>query len=84
MNNTNPFNNITDSTKDYINLKIDEYKLKGVENFSILTNKMIYILLAIMLGGVILQLLGFALSFFVGSLFNSTAIGFLIVAVFLL
>ena len=47
------------SVKDYVNLRVDEYKYKGVENFSILSNKTLVVLVAVMLGVVILQLAGF-------------------------
>ncbi len=72
----NRLDNIRDTVKDYVNLKVDEYKLKGVENFSIISNKVLVILIATMLGAVILQLLGFALAFMIGELTGSTAIGF--------
>lgn len=76
-----PLDEITSSTKEYINLKIDEYKLKGVEHLSVLSNKMIFLLIATMLGGVILQLTGLALAYFAGQLVGNTALGFIIVAV---
>ena len=84
IDNSNPLNEIIDSGKEYLYLKIDQIKLKSVENLSLLTNKMIFTLLASMLGGVILQLLGFAASFFIGSLLGSYALGFVIVAGFFL
>ena len=64
------------SVKDYVNLRVDEYKYKGVENFSILSNKTLVVLVAVMLGVVILQLAGFAVAFMIGELVGSTAIGF--------
>ena len=74
IDNSNPLNEITDSGKEYLYLKIDQIKLKSVENLSLLTNKMIFTLLASMLGGVIMQLLGCAASFFIGSLRGSYAL----------
>ncbi len=67
---------IRQTVKDYVNLKTDEYKLKGVENFSIISNKLLVMLIATMLGAVILQLLGFTIAFTIGELTGSTAIGF--------
>ena len=67
---------IQQTIKDYVNLRVDEYKLKGVENFSILSNKVLVILIATMLGAVILQLLGFAVAFMIGEITGSTALGF--------
>lgn len=64
------------SVKEYVNLRVDEYKYKGVENFSILSNKTLVVLVAVMLGVVILQLAGFAVAFMIGELVGSTAIGF--------
>lgn len=64
------------SVKEYVNLRVDEYKYKGVENFSIISNKTLVVLVAVMLGAVILQLAGFAIAFMIGELVGSTAAGF--------
>ncbi len=71
---------ISETAREYINLRLDEYKLKGVENFSLLSNKILVILISTMLGAVILQLLGFAFAFLIGELIGSTALGFAIMA----
>ena len=68
------------SVKEYVNLRVDEYKYKGVENFSIISNKTLVVLVAVMLGAVILQLAGFAVAFMIGELVGSTAAGFGITA----
>lgn len=78
--NNNRLGEISQTAREYINLKLDEYRLKGVENFSIVSNRVLVILVATMLGAVILQLLGFALAFFIGDLLGSTAWGFIIMA----
>jgi len=70
---------LASSIKEYINMKIDQFTLKSVENISIVSSKVILILIYVMLGVVILQLIGFALSYFIGELLDSTAMGFLIV-----
>lgn len=72
----NRLDDIRQTVKDYVNLRTDEYKLKGVENFSIISNKLLVMLIATMLGAVILQLLGFTIAFTIGELTGSTAIGF--------
>lgn len=71
---------LRDDIKDYINLKIDEYKLKGVEGLATLTNKAIFLLLATMVGGVILQLAGLSLALLAAQLVENMALGFAIVA----
>lgn len=68
------------SVKEYVNLRVDEYKYKGVENFSIISNKTLVVLVAVMLGVVILQLAGFAIAFMIGEFIGSTAAGFGITA----
>ena len=71
---------IKQTVQDYVNLRVEEYKLKGVENMSILTAKALVILLSTMFGAVILQLLGFAVAFLIGEIIGSTAAGFGITA----
>lgn len=80
-NRNSRLDDIRQDVKEYVNLKVDGYKLKGVENFSIISNKVLVTLVATMLGAVILQLLGFALAFFLGELTGSTALGFGITAI---
>jgi len=74
--NNGNLDNIRQTTKEYINLRIDQYKLKGVENLSLLSNKALVVLVITVLCIVILQLLGFAASFFIGELLGNTALGF--------
>ena len=80
LDNNKGLDDIKQTVQDYVNLRVDEYKLKGVENFSILSAKTLVILVATMLGAVILQLLGFALAFLIGEIIGSTAAGFGITA----
>lgn len=77
-----PLDELSASGKEYINMVIDDYKLKGVESLSVVGNKLIFLLIATMLGGVILQLAGLALSYFIGQLVGNIAMGFLITAAF--
>lgn len=80
MENDSRLGEVAETAREYVNLKIDQYKLKGVENLSIISNKTLVILIATMLGAVILQLVGFAFAFFIGELVGSTALGFIIMA----
>lgn len=80
MENDNRLGEVAETAKEYVNLKIDQYKLKGVENLSVISNKTLVILIATMLGAVILQLVGFAFAFFIGELVGSTALGFIVMA----
>ena len=71
---------LRDDIKEYINLKVDEYKLRGVEGLATLTNKAIFLVLSTMIGGVILQLAGLSLAMLVAQLVGNMALGFAIVA----
>ena len=72
---------IADTAVEYLNVKADEYKIKTVDNLSLLTNKILVALIATMLGTVILLLLGVALAFILGAMTGSIAWGFIIVAI---
>ena len=67
-----------DSAKEYVNLKIDEYKLRGVESLSTLLNKLIFIITATILAGIVIQLFALALGWWIGSMVGSVAVGMLI------
>ena len=77
----NLFSRIADTAVEYLNVKADEYKIKTVDNLSLLTNKILVALIATMLGTVILLLLGVALAFILGAMTGSIAWGFIIVAI---
>ena len=72
---------VADTAVEYLNIKIDEYKIKTVENLSLLTNRILVALIATMLGTVILLLLGVALAFVLGAMTGNIAWGFIIVAI---
>ncbi len=76
----NLFNLVADTAVEYLNIRVGEYKMKTVENLSILTNKILVALIATMLGTVILLLLGVALAFFLGAMLGNIAWGFIFVA----
>lgn len=67
---------IKDTFKEYVDLKVEEYKCKGVENISLLSNKALAVLVAIMLSAVILQFAGFSIAFIISAVTGSFAIGF--------
>ena len=67
---------IRQTLKDYMSLKMTEYKLKGAESSAIVTNRLLVILVMTILGGIILQLLGFSVAFMAGELLGSIPLGF--------
>lgn len=77
----NPFEEITDSAKEYVNLKMDEYKLRGVEGLSTLFNTVLFIIIAAIIAGVALQMLGLAAGYAIGEVTGSTALGFTVMGV---
>lgn len=78
MGMNNILGNISELIKGYLNLRVDQYKLKVVEDLSLVSNNALVALVATMIGAVILQLSGFAAAFFIGELIGSTVLGFLI------
>ncbi len=80
----NPFNDITVSAKEYLDLKIDEYKLRGVEGLSTLFNTVLVVTVTAIVAGVALQMLGLAAGYALGELIGSTALGFCIMGVLFL
>jgi hypothetical protein len=75
----NPFEDLSVSAKEYLNLKIDEYKLRGVEGLSTLFNTILFITVTTIVAGVALQLLGLAAGYAIGELIGSTSLGFCII-----
>ncbi len=73
---SSPFEEITDSAKEYVNLKMDEYKLRGVEGLSTLFSTVLFIIIAAIVAGVALQMLGLAAGYAIGEATGSTALGF--------
>lgn len=79
-----PFEDIADSAKEYANLKIDEYKLRSVEGLSTLFNLVLFIIVATIVAGVALQLLGLAAGYAIGEATGSNALGFTIMGILFL
>lgn len=72
--------NLAGSAKEYMDMRIDSFKLKMVESLSLLFSKIVYVLLLIVVLGIAVALLASALSWYLGELLNSRAIGALITA----
>jgi len=75
-----PEESIGSSVRQYVNMQIDRFALKGAEKMSWFTNKVIVTLIFIVSAMVLFLLLCFALSYFFGELLGSTALGFLCTA----
>lgn len=71
---------LTDSAKEYIDMRIDSFKLRIVENLSLFVSKILYMLLLIIILGVAIAFIASALSLFIGNLLNSEAQGAIITA----
>ncbi|MCF0177668.1 MAG: hypothetical protein HUJ90_03500 [Bacteroidales bacterium] len=76
----NPIREISDSAKDYAQLKRDEYKLKAVKRLSTLMSSFFTILLLFLLLLMAVFMLLTAAGEFLGGLFGSPIWGLLIVA----
>ncbi len=70
-----------ESAKEYVTLKVNGYKYRAAENFAIISNKTLVVLVAIMLGVVILQFVGFAIAFMIGGMVGNIALGFVSTAI---
>lgn len=71
---------IGSSIRHYVNMQVDRAAMKGAEKMSWVSNKIIVTTIFIIAGSIILLFLGFALSYFLGEVMGSTALGFLCVA----
>ena len=67
-----------------MNLKVDEYKLRGVEGLSTLFNTILFITVAAVVAAVALQMLGLAAGYAIGEALGSTALGFTIMGIIFL
>ena len=72
--------NLTGSAKEYLDMRLDSFKLKMVENLSLLFSKILYTLLLIIILGIAAAFMASALSWYLGDLLNSRVAGSLIVA----
>lgn len=72
--------NLAGSAKEYMDMRVDSFKLRTVESLSSLFSKVIYALLLIILLGIAAAFMASALSWYLGDLLNSRATGALITA----
>ena len=70
-----------ESAMNYVSLKVEGCKYRWLENFAVISNKILVVLVAIMLGVVILQLAGIALAFVIGWMVDSLVLGFVLTAI---
>ncbi|MDP3437692.1 MAG: hypothetical protein Q8S04_10650 [Bacteroidales bacterium] len=77
--------NLADSAKEYLDMRLDAIKLKMVESLSVLFSKIVYAALLIISLGIALAFMASAFSWWLGDLLESKAAGTLITGgVFLL
>lgn len=60
---------------EYLNLKLDEYKLRGVEGLSALFNTFLGIIVIAIVAGISMMMLGMAAGFALGRAFGSLELG---------
>ena len=75
-----PAEDLARSTADYINLKIDEVKLRTAKGLSLTLNRLFLALLFFHLGSIVLTALGFGAILLIGDLVGSYSAGAFIVA----
>ena len=75
-----PAEDLAVSTADYINLKIDEVKLRTAKGLSLTLNRRFLALLFFHLGSIVLTALGFGAILLIGDLVGSYSAGAFIVA----
>lgn len=69
------------SVKEYISLKIDETKLKGVEGMALFCSRLLYIFLAALTILIAFILFALALGFLLGEYLGSDSLGFTAVGI---
>ena len=74
------FENLTDSAREYLDMRIDSFKLRVVESLSKLFSKILYVLILIIILAIAVALTASALSIYIGRLLNSEALGSIITA----
>ena len=81
---TKPAEDLVSGTVDYVNLKIDELKLRTVKGLSVALNKLLLSIMFLTLGGIVLMALAFGGVLLIGKLIGDYAAGAFIVAAFFL
>ena len=81
---TKPAEDLVSGTADYVNLKIDELKLRTVKGVSVALNKILPSVLFLTLGSIVLMAASFGTVLLIGRLIGNYAAGAFIVAAFFL
>ena len=81
---TKPAEDLVSGTADYVNLKIDELKLRTVKGLSVALNKLLLSIMFLTLGGIVLMAASFGTILLIGRLIGNYAAGAFIVAAFFL
>lgn len=76
--------NLAASTAEYVNLKIDEVKLRTAKGLSVALNKLLLSIVFLTLAGIVMMALSFGSVLLLGDLIGSYAAGAFIVAAFFL
>jgi hypothetical protein len=69
------FENLADSAKEYLDMRLDAIKLQLVENLSVLFSRIVSVTLLIIFIGIALAFLASAFSWWIGDLLESKAAG---------
>ena len=81
---TKPAEDLASGTADYVNLKIDELKLRTVKGLSVALNRILLSVLFLTLGSIVLMAASFGTILLIGRLIGNYAAGAFIVAAFFL
>ncbi|MFH0841533.1 MAG: phage holin family protein [Bacteroidota bacterium] len=76
--------NIKKDIQEYIEAKLDLFKLQSAENISRVVSNVVVAVIVLLLGSLILFFLSFTAAYFLASVLNSNELGFLCVAGFYL
>ena len=79
-NQTNPSGHVMDDIKQYINLKLEYYRLDGIEKGSLFLGNFLMVFVCIILACFALLCLSFAGAYLLGDLLGSSAWGFVLTA----
>lgn len=75
---------LAEGTAEYVNLKIDDLKLRTARGLAVTLNKLLLSVLLLILGGIVLMALAFGGVLLIGKMLGNYAAGAFIVAAFFL
>lgn len=81
---TKPAEDLAEGTAQYVDMKIDDLKLKTVKGLSVALNRILLSFLFLTLGGIVLMAVAFGAVLLIGKLIGNYAAGAFIVAGFFL